>query len=152
MLLRCTACHGTGSKEGGLDLSSREAMLRGGKSGPALVPGKPDQSLIIQKLRSGEMPPKKGLNDVEFWPITSPEVEKVVRRIAQGTLEGKSAEVEQAGPEPLVSDKDRQFWAFQSPRPAAHSERYTFRTCPEPNRRFRPQQTGRKGSVLFSRS
>ena len=116
MLLRCTACHGTGSKEGGLDLSSREAMLRGGKSGPALLPGKPDQSLIIQKLRSGEMPPKKGLNDVSLRPITSPEVEKVVRWIAQGALEGKSAEVEQAGPEPLVSDKDRQFWAFQSPR------------------------------------
>ncbi|HEX2521471.1 MAG TPA: DUF1549 domain-containing protein, partial [Terriglobia bacterium] len=116
MLLRCTACHGTGTKEGGLDLSSREAMLRGGKSGPALVPGKPDQSLIIQKLRSGEMPPKKGLNDVSLRPITSPEVEKVVRWIAQGALEGKSAEVEQAGPEPLVSDKDRQFWAFQSPR------------------------------------
>ena len=32
-------------------------MLRGGKSGPALVPGKPAVSLLLKKIRAGEMPP-----------------------------------------------------------------------------------------------
>ena len=45
LFLRCTACHGPGREDGGLNLSSQEAMLKGGKSGPALVPGKPDRKL-----------------------------------------------------------------------------------------------------------
>ena len=44
--LRCTVCHGKRLQEGDLDLRSLDSMLRGGKSGPALVPGKPDDSLL----------------------------------------------------------------------------------------------------------
>jgi hypothetical protein len=40
----CFSCH-TNSQLGGLRLDSREAMLRGGKSGPAIVPGDPEKSL-----------------------------------------------------------------------------------------------------------
>ena len=43
---RCYACH-TGARSGGLRLDSRAAALEGGKSGPALVPGKPEESLLI---------------------------------------------------------------------------------------------------------
>ena len=43
----CYACH-TGAQSGGLRLDSRAAILKGGKSGPAVVPGKPDESLLIQ--------------------------------------------------------------------------------------------------------
>src|SRR5215217_3362965 len=43
----CYTCH-TGAQSGGLRLDSREAILRGGKSGPAVVPGSPEQSLLIQ--------------------------------------------------------------------------------------------------------
>src|SRR5579884_1236627 len=42
LLRRCTVCHGPRRKEAGLDLRSRAAMLRGGKSGPAIVVGKPE--------------------------------------------------------------------------------------------------------------
>ena len=45
----CHACH-TESRMGGLRLDSREAILKGGKSGPALVPGRPDESLLIQAV------------------------------------------------------------------------------------------------------
>ena len=41
----CFSCH-TDSQLGGLRLDSREAMLRGGKSGPAIVPGDPEKSLL----------------------------------------------------------------------------------------------------------
>jgi mono/diheme cytochrome c family protein len=42
MLVRCTVCHGGRRQEGGLDLRSKAAMLKGGKSGPAIVIGKPE--------------------------------------------------------------------------------------------------------------
>jgi mono/diheme cytochrome c family protein len=60
---KCLSCHGDGEElEGNLDLRSREAVLRGGKSGPALVPGRALASLIYQSLRRTDekrMPPKE---------------------------------------------------------------------------------------------
>lgn len=47
---KCYACH-TGSKLGGLRADSREALLKGGKNGPAIVPGKADESLLIRSVR-----------------------------------------------------------------------------------------------------
>jgi hypothetical protein len=59
---KCLNCHGDGEElEAELDLRSREAMLRGGKSGPALVPGKALASLVYQSLRRTDerrMPPR----------------------------------------------------------------------------------------------
>src|SRR5437773_369946 len=46
MLRNCTSCHGGNRREAGLDLRNRAGMMKGGKSGPALVPGNPEQSLI----------------------------------------------------------------------------------------------------------
>ena len=43
----CFACHASNAM-GGLAVDSRQALLKGGKSGPAIVPGKPDESLLIQ--------------------------------------------------------------------------------------------------------
>src|SRR5258706_1593356 len=43
----CYTCH-TGAQSGGLRLDSREAILKGGKSRPAIIPGSPEQSLLIQ--------------------------------------------------------------------------------------------------------
>ena len=52
----CVACHGESSPQAELDVRTREALLAGGKSGPALVPGNPVQSLLLQKTASGAMP------------------------------------------------------------------------------------------------
>src|SRR5690349_17498502 len=46
----CYDCH-TDERMDGLRLDSREAMLKGGRRGPAIVPGDPDQSLLIQAVR-----------------------------------------------------------------------------------------------------
>ncbi len=54
MMLRCTACHGPRKQEAKLDLRTRESMLRGGKSGPAIVPGKPEESLVLKKIHAGQ--------------------------------------------------------------------------------------------------
>src|SRR5882762_3756883 len=45
----CFACH-TNSQLGGLRVDSRDNLLKGGKSGPAVVPGKPDESLLIKAV------------------------------------------------------------------------------------------------------
>ncbi len=52
----CLACHDARAKMGGLVLDSREAALKGGVSGPAIVPGDADASLAAQKVREGKMP------------------------------------------------------------------------------------------------
>src|SRR5262249_46140493 len=59
----CVKCHGAPKASGGLRLDSREAMLRGGEGGPAIVPGDPGHSRLIQAVEhadeSLEMPPGK---------------------------------------------------------------------------------------------
>jgi hypothetical protein len=47
---QCIKCHGPKKQSSGLRLDSREAVLEGGESGPALVPAKPDESLLIQAV------------------------------------------------------------------------------------------------------
>jgi hypothetical protein len=117
MLLRCTVCHGRRQQEGGLDLSSKDSMLKGGKSGPAIVLGQPDESLLIRKIRAGEMPPKRRMLEVGVKPITDGETDKVARWIAQGAPEvAPPADLAGTAADKLVTDKDRQFWAFQPPR------------------------------------
>jgi hypothetical protein len=75
----CLECHSieSGKAKGGLRLDDREAILRGGDSGPALVPGKPEESLLLAAVRHSdpdlEMPPRKDrlseaiLKDFEQW-------------------------------------------------------------------------------------
>ena len=52
----CYSCHSE-NKLGGLRVDSRVALLAGGKSGPAIVPGRPDESLLIQAILQAD--PKK---------------------------------------------------------------------------------------------
>ena len=56
---RCLECHDEGTKEGGLDLTSRSSAMAGGESGPVLVVGKPGESLLFQRVHAGEMPPEE---------------------------------------------------------------------------------------------
>ncbi len=117
LLRRCTVCHGPRQKEAGLDLRSRASMLRGGKSGPVIVPGKPGESLLLKKILSGEMPPRRRIVEVSIKPIESAETEVLTRWIARGAPEAPvEPDVAGTGPDPLVTDKDRAFWSFQPPR------------------------------------
>src|SRR5262245_37390983 len=51
---RCLKCHGADKFKAGLDLRTSAGMLKGGESGPALVPGSADRSLLFQMVRKGE--------------------------------------------------------------------------------------------------
>jgi hypothetical protein len=78
LVRHCYACHSTEAKKlkGGLALDSREGLLEGGDSGPAVVPGKPGASLLMKAVRHSEnhlkMPPQGKLDDavitdLETW-------------------------------------------------------------------------------------
>lgn len=79
----CFACH-TNSQMAGLRLDSRADILKGGVSGPALVPGDPDKSLIVSLVREGKMPKSghlqdqqiadlmKWIKDGAYWPDPLP--------------------------------------------------------------------------------
>ena len=67
---RCVSCHGPEKQKGGLRMDSRAALLKGGDSGPALVPGKPEASLLVQAVNHVkmelEMPPKEKMTTNEI--------------------------------------------------------------------------------------
>jgi len=103
----CYSCH-TGSALGGLRVDSREAMLKGGTRGPALVPGDPQKSLLIQAVRQADpklkMPmggklPDSGIADLEAW----------VKAGANWPETAPIAKAEKS----VVTPEARKFWSFQ---------------------------------------
>ena len=115
---RCVVCHGKREQRGGLDLRTRETRLAGGDSGPLLVPGSPDASLIIQKIEAGEMPPPDMQYDYAVRNPTDAEVAKLRQWVASGV---PPAPNDNGAPEPTrhIAEEDRDHWAFLPPeRPA----------------------------------
>ncbi|HZL88262.1 MAG TPA: PSD1 and planctomycete cytochrome C domain-containing protein [Pirellulaceae bacterium] len=99
----CFQCHGEDQKhEGNLDLRMAKLIQQGGDSGPAIVAGKSADSLLIQRVSAGEMPP-------EGKKLSEKEVATLRAWVDQGA---KTARPE---PESLadVTDEERSFWSFQ---------------------------------------
>ncbi len=70
---RCQGCHGPSKQKGGLRLDTRASILSGGTTGPAVVPGDPRESLLVDAINYGEayqMPPKSKLPDDEIATLT----------------------------------------------------------------------------------
>ena len=82
--VKCLLCHGRRNQEGGLDLQTRASLLKGGASGPAIVPGKPDESLLIQRIENSDMPPLKDQARLSVRAVTSSELERLRAWIAAG--------------------------------------------------------------------
>jgi hypothetical protein len=106
---KCLDCHGGKKSKGGLRLDSRERILKGGDTGPAIVPGKPESSLLIKALHYGEeprMPPKGKLKDDEIRILT--------RWVALGAPWPESAGVKPNDDETFtITEAQRRFWSFQ---------------------------------------
>lgn len=66
---RCLGCHNDSLNDGGLSLATRKSVLKGGGRGPVLIPGKPQQSLLIEAVRRAgdiKMPPGNKLSAREI--------------------------------------------------------------------------------------
>src|SRR5450432_149399 len=113
----CYACHSSKAARpmAGLLLDSRAGMLRGGKSGlPAIVAGKPEESLLIAAvtgvIKDVRMPPGKTLE--------AREIDSLVAWINMGAPDPRT-EAAPAAAEPTASydwDKAKQHWAFRPVR------------------------------------
>src|SRR5437764_1169122 len=80
LVRRCLDCHSGPEAKGKLDLSQSRSAFKGGRGGPAVMAGKPDDSLLWQRVRAGEMPPKK--------PLSAEEAELLRTWIASGAAWG----------------------------------------------------------------
>ena len=115
-LMRCVTCHGMRRQEGGLDLRTLGSRLKGGHSGPALVPSQPEESLLYQRVVAGEMPPPELLYANNVRPPSEDEVELLRQWIADGARASPPEPEFDAENDPLIGPGDRQFWAFLPPK------------------------------------
>ena len=114
--VKCLLCHGRRNQKGGLNLQTRASLLKGGVSGPAVVPGKPDASLLIQRIENSDMPPVKDQARLSVRAVTSSELERLRAWITAGApYDERKPEPVVASRDPLVSDSDRDFWSFRTP-------------------------------------
>jgi hypothetical protein len=113
---RCWKCHGPGKQKGDLRLDSAAALAKGGSTGPAVRPGKPDDSPLIQAVRhTGEvkMPPDGKLPEREIAALTA----WVKSGAAWPGYDGSKV----VGGNEITAEQ-KAFWAFQpvrEPSPAA---------------------------------
>ena len=113
---RCVVCHGRRKQESDLDLRSVASILKGGKSGPAIVPGKPEESLLLKRVHAKDMPPPIELINAGVRPLETSEIELITKWISQGAKKYDiKPDVQTADADPLVTDEDRKFWSFQTP-------------------------------------
>ncbi len=106
---KCYKCHSleTGKSKGGLTLDTRDALLKGGESGPGVKPGNPEGSLLIKAVlytdKDLQMPPKgEKLSPNQIADLTS-----WVKMGAPDPRKPKGAKL--SG----LTDKAKQHWAFQ---------------------------------------
>lgn len=113
LINRCYECHSTekGKSKGGLTLDSRDAVLKGGDNGPALVAGSPDKSLLIESVRYHnhdlQMPPKGAM------PAT--EVRALEKWVEMGAPDPREAvaSAKQAPPRVIDIAEGGKHWAFR---------------------------------------
>lgn len=110
LVQHCYECHSGGEENGGLLVDAREHLLAGGDSGPAIVPGQPDKSLLIEavsyKNQDLQMPPQSRLSEAEIATLSE--------WIQRGAPDPRKATTAAAAPLTGMSlEEGRQFWAFQ---------------------------------------
>lgn len=116
LVQHCYECHSVKHEKakGGLLLDSREAVLKGGDSGPAIIPGKPAESLLIKAVRRVDedlqMPPKHKLDEqtIRAW-------EEWVRMGAPDPRAGPGG----AGLTGMSVAEGKKFWSMQPVKPPA---------------------------------
>ncbi len=108
----CHDCHGEDVQEGQLDLRTLSEILRGGENGAAIVRGDPDASLLIDLVARRQMPPDAAADPLAA--VSAGDLAVLRRWVRTGAA--SSEQVESLPPRAQITEKDREFWAFQPPR------------------------------------
>ncbi len=107
LIKNCYGCH-AGSARGGLELTSREKMLKGGKDGVVAVPGHPESSLLISAIRYTD--------DRIAMPPGGPMKKEDVAVIEQWLRDGAPwPKMVTAADRSHIASADRNFWSFHAP-------------------------------------
>ncbi len=143
---RCYACHGALKQKAGLRLDTADAIRKGGKHGPAVLPGKPDKSLLVVRVTThdtDERMPQEG------EPLSASQIDALKRWIDTGA---KGAANEQADQDPS------RHWAFQPPVrppvPKVKNKKWArnpvdlFLLTEQEKRGLKPQSTVEKSLLL----
>jgi cytochrome c553 len=113
----CGECHAD-DPEGDLRTDSRAALLKGGETGPAIVPGDPEKSLLIHAIRRDDGFPKMPKKKAKLSDATIAAFVEWVKQGAPWPAENPAAVKPAAGPKPYtITAEQRAWWAFQ---PLAH--------------------------------
>ena len=114
LIAHCYECHSGAKTKSGLALDTRVGWQKGGDSGPALIPGKPDESLLIKAVRyqdpDSAMPPAKSggkLSDAEIATLTE--------WVKMGAPDPRETAEKLGG---MKADDVKKWWAFQPLPPA----------------------------------
>jgi hypothetical protein len=112
LVANCFKCHSDKEQKGDLRLDSGEAALAGGESGPVIVPGKPEESLLVEAInyKSLEMPPTGKLGDEAIAALT--EWVRLGAPWPGGHGSGVGGPALRKGKD-KITDEDRAWWAFQ---------------------------------------
>jgi len=110
LIEHCYECHSGAKSKGGLSLDSQAGWSAGGESGPAIVPGKPEDSLLMHAVRqngkASSMPPDKKLTDRQIALLTE--------WVTRGAPDPRNSAVKIGG---MTVEEARSWWSFQ-PVPA----------------------------------
>jgi hypothetical protein len=113
LVARCQSCHATesGKTSGGLALDSRQGWASGGDSGPAIVPGDSDASLLLRAVKHADgvsaMPPEDA-----GPPLTPGEIDDLTTWIAAGAADPRVLEDRLGG---MVREAAESWWSFTNP-------------------------------------
>ncbi len=102
----CISCHNKTTTKAGLNMETPELMIDGGDSGPAIIPGKSDESLLVEASvhsASIEMPPSK--NKTGARNLTEPEIARLRQWIDEGAKSSKQ-EIRQVAWQALAAEVD----------------------------------------------
>ncbi|MSU50474.1 MAG: DUF1553 domain-containing protein [Opitutus sp.] len=110
----CVKCHGGEKTKVGLDLTTRDALLRGGESGAAVVPGRPETSLLYRMVTHEEEPgmphkedklPAEAIQQIAEWIRAGVPYSRLLKKTEPAPASAKT--------EFAITDADRAHWAFR---------------------------------------
>jgi cytochrome c553 len=101
ILARCAPCHGGDKAQGGLSVTSRESILKGGISGPAILPGQAGESLLIRRV-TGAIQPAMPLQGAR---LTEAEIKNLRDWIDQNAPWTDTSRKEEAAPSPPLAPR-----------------------------------------------
>ena len=131
---RCEKCHGAKKQEGGLRLDQKSGWVRGGDQGAAVVPGKPEESLLVKAVRYAtddlQMPPDGKLPEREIAAL--------VDWVKHGAVDPRDGGPVKLGGMTLGEAKS--FWSLQP-----------VKRPPVPARSREEAKSGRRHRFLYSR-